>query len=72
MIEQVVEAERDGFTSMWFAGAIGVDPLVILPLAGRATEKIELGTSIVQTYPRHPVLMAQTAAAVESASRIDR
>jgi F420-dependent oxidoreductase-like protein len=67
MIEQVVEAERDGFTSMWFAGAIGGDPLVVLPLAGRATKSIELGTSVVQTYPRHPVQMAQTAAAVGAA-----
>jgi F420-dependent oxidoreductase-like protein len=67
MVDQVVEAERDGFTSMWFAGAIGTDPLVILPLAGRATSTIELGTSIVQTYPRHPVLMAQQAAAVAMA-----
>lgn len=67
MIEQVVGAERDGFTSMWFAGAIGTDPLVLLPLAGRATKTIELGTSVVQTYPRHPVLMAQQAAAVAMA-----
>ena len=64
MVDQVVEAEAEGFTSMWFAGAIGTDPLVVLPLAGRATETIELGTSIVQTYPRHPVLMAQQASAV--------
>ena len=64
MIEQVVEAERGGFSSMWFAGAIGTDPLIVLPLAGRATSTIELGTSVVQTYPRHPVLMAQQAAAV--------
>ena len=64
MIDQVVQAENDGFTSMWFAGAIGTDPLVLLPAIGRATERIELGTSIVQTYPRHPVLMAQQAAAV--------
>ena len=64
MVEQVVEAESEGFTSMWFAGAIGTDPLIVLPLAGRATSRIELGTSIVQTYPRHPVLMAQQASAV--------
>ncbi|HEX7166334.1 MAG TPA: TIGR03564 family F420-dependent LLM class oxidoreductase [Acidimicrobiales bacterium] len=64
MVDQVVEAEAEGFTSMWFAGAIGTDPLLVLPLAGRATKTIELGTSIVQTYPRHPVLMAQQAAAV--------
>ncbi|HVM08097.1 MAG TPA: TIGR03564 family F420-dependent LLM class oxidoreductase [Acidimicrobiales bacterium] len=67
MVDQVVEAEADGFTSMWYAGAIGTDPLVLLPVLGRATSTIELGTSIVQTYPRHPVLMAQQASAVAMA-----
>jgi F420-dependent oxidoreductase-like protein len=64
IIENAIEAEGEGFTSLWFAGAAGIEPLVVLPLVGRATARIELGTSIVQTYPRHPVLMAQQAAAV--------
>lgn len=67
MVDQVVEAEADGFTSMWYAGAIGVDPLVLLPVLGRATERIELGTSVVQTYPRHPVSMGQSAIAIANA-----
>lgn len=64
IIDNAIEAEADGFTSLWFAGAAGIEPLVVLPLVGRATSRIEVGTSIVQTYPRHPVLMAQQAAAV--------
>lgn len=67
MIGQVQEAEADGFDSMWFAGGIGGDPLTVIALAGRATERIELGTSIVPTYPRHPVAMAQQAASVQQA-----
>jgi F420-dependent oxidoreductase-like protein len=67
LIDNAVQAEADGFTSLWYAGAAGFEALVVLPLAGRATERIELGTSIVQTYPRHPVLMAQEAAAVQAA-----
>lgn len=67
MVDQVVRAEEDGFTSMWYAGAIGVDPLVLMPVLGRATSRIELGTSIVQTYPRHPVSMAQSATAIGNA-----
>jgi F420-dependent oxidoreductase-like protein len=67
MIAQVQEAEADGFHSMWFAGGIGGDPLTVIALAGRATERIELGTSIVPTYPRHPVAMAQQAASVQAA-----
>lgn len=67
LIEQAAEAEADGFASLWYAGAAGIDPFVVLPLAGRATSRIELGTSVVQTYPRHPVLMAQQATAVANA-----
>jgi F420-dependent oxidoreductase-like protein len=67
LVDQAVEAEADGFTSLWYAGGAGIDPFVVLPLVGRATTRIELGTSIVQTYPRHPVLMAQQATAVAKA-----
>ena len=67
MVEQVQEAEADGFDTMWFAGGIGMDPLTVIAAAGRATQRIELGTSIVPTYPRHPTAMAQQAVAVQSA-----
>lgn len=67
MVEQVQEAEADGFDTMWFAGGIGMDPLTVIAAAGRASERIELGTSIVPTYPRHPTAMAQQAVAVQSA-----
>lgn len=72
MVDQLVEAEDDGFTTLWYAGALGTDPLVLIPLLGRATSRIEMGTSIVQTYPRHPVLLAQQASAVALATGADR
>lgn len=71
MVSQVQEAEADGFDSMWFAGGVGVDPLTVIALAGRETERIELGTSIIPTYPRHPVAMAQQAAGVQQAIGAD-
>jgi F420-dependent oxidoreductase-like protein len=67
MISQVQRAEEEGFHSMWFAGGIGMDPLTVIALAGRDSERIELGTSIVPTYPRHPTALAQEAIAVEAA-----
>lgn len=67
MIGQVQEAEADGFDSVWFAGGVSADPLTVIALAGRATERIELGTSIIPTYPRHPLAMAQQAAGVQQA-----
>ena len=66
-IEQAVEAEKRGFTSLWYPGAVAGDPLVQMALAGRATQHIELGTSIVQTYMCHPVLQASRIQAVAAA-----
>jgi F420-dependent oxidoreductase-like protein len=67
MISQAQEAEADGFSSLWYASAIGGDPLVAMALAGRATSTIELGTSVLQTYTCHPVLQANRAASVAAA-----
>lgn len=64
MIEQAQRAEADGFTSLWYASAVGGDPLVAMAMAGRATTSIELGTSVLQTYTAHPVLQANRAASV--------
>jgi len=67
MIEQAVKAEADGFSSLWYASAVGGDPLVAMALAGRATTSIELGTSVLQTYTSHPALLANRTASVVAA-----
>lgn len=67
MIDLAVQAEADGFTSLWYASAIGGDPLVTMALAGRATTSIELGTAVLQTYTCHPVLQARRAQSVRMA-----
>jgi F420-dependent oxidoreductase-like protein len=63
VVEQAQRAEADGFTSLWYASAVQGDPLVAMAMAGRATERIELGTAVLQTYPCHPLLQAHRAAA---------
>jgi F420-dependent oxidoreductase-like protein len=64
LVEQAVQAEADGFSSLWYASAVGGDPLVAMAFAGKATASIELGTSVLQTYTCHPVLQANRAASV--------
>lgn len=64
MIDLAKSAEADGFTSLWYASAVGGDPLVTMAMAGRATSTIELGTAVLQTYTCHPVLQARRAASV--------
>ena len=59
LVGQVRQAERDGFASAWFANIFGVDAIMACALAGRETSRIELGTGVVPTFPRHPTAMAQ-------------
>ena len=54
-------AERDGFASYWVAQIFGPDALTVLGAVGREVPRIELGTSVVPTYPRHPMMLAQQA-----------
>ncbi|HAX23740.1 MAG TPA: LLM class F420-dependent oxidoreductase [Chloroflexi bacterium] len=65
---QVADAERRGFSSAWLANIRGVDALTALAVAGAQTERIELGTFIVPTFPRHPTAMAQQALTVQAAT----
>ena len=67
IVQQAIEAEADGFTSLWFASAVFGDPLVAMALAGQATTTIELGTSVLQTYTCHPVLQANRGASTAAA-----
>ncbi len=66
-IEQAEDAEKAGFHSLWYPGAVSGDPLVQMALAGRATTAIELGTSVLQTYPCHPTLQAARIQSVAAA-----
>lgn len=69
IIAQVQQAESDGFASGWLANIFGMDAMTAIALAGHATKKIELGTAVVPTYPRHPVAMAQQALSTQAATR---
>ena len=67
-VESVVAAERDGFEGIWFGQIFGPDVMTVLAMAGQKTSRIELGTSVVPTYPRHPHMLAQQALTVQAAS----
>ncbi|HLK12569.1 MAG TPA: TIGR03564 family F420-dependent LLM class oxidoreductase [Candidatus Binatia bacterium] len=68
LIEQARRAEADGFASGWFANIFGMDAILAAALCARATSRIELGTAVVPTYPRHPVVMAQLALSAQAAA----
>jgi F420-dependent oxidoreductase-like protein len=67
-VQAVVDAEKDGFDGIWFGQIFGPDAMTVLAMAGQRTSKIELGTSVIPTYTRHPHVMAQQALTVQAAS----
>ena len=62
-------AEQKGFDSVWLANIFGLDAVMTLALAGAQTERIELGTAVTPTYPRHPMALAQQALTANSACK---
>ncbi len=68
LVDRVRDAEARGLESVWMTNAFGFDAITALSAAGRETKTIEMGTAVVPTYPRHPVVMAQQALTAQSAS----
>ncbi len=55
------QAEADGFASWWLAQLGAPDALTTLGVVGRETSTIELGTAVVPTWFRHPLMLASQA-----------
>jgi F420-dependent oxidoreductase-like protein len=64
-IDEVVASARraadEGFASYWMPQIFGLDALTSLAVVGREVPGIELGTAVVPTYPRHPMMLAGQA-----------
>lgn len=68
VIRHIQRAEEQGFDAAWLPNIFGLDAITTVALAGRETSRIELGTFVVPTYPRHPVAMAQQALTASAAA----
>ncbi len=68
VIRQIQRAEENGFDAAWLPNIFGLDAVTTLALAGRETSRIELGTFVVPTYPRHPMALAQQALTASAAA----
>jgi F420-dependent oxidoreductase-like protein len=65
-VELIEGAERAGVDAVWMtSGGVAPDPFAVLSAAAMKTDRIKFGTSIVPTFPRHPLAMAQGAIAVD-------
>ena len=67
LVAAAAEAEAAGFDSFWIAQIFGLDALTALAVTGRSVDRIELGTAVVPTYPRHPMMLAGQALTTQSA-----
>lgn len=60
----VLRAEHAGVRGAWFTEAVGRDVFTVLTSIALATERVELGTGIVNVFARTPTMIAQSAASV--------
>jgi F420-dependent oxidoreductase-like protein len=67
-LEAIKEAERLGYSSVWTAEAYGSDALTPLAWWGSHTERIQLGTGIVQMSARTPAATAMAAMTLDHLS----
>jgi 5,10-methylenetetrahydromethanopterin reductase len=60
-IARARDLESRGFATLWIPHVFGLDAITLCSLIGRETKRIELGTAVVPTQPRHPTALAQQA-----------
>src|SRR5215510_4835999 len=62
------EAERLGYAVVWAAEAYGSDSPSILAWIAGQTERIDVGTAVMQIPARTPTMTAMTAATIDTAT----
>ena len=65
--EHAAQAEADGFSSYWVAQLGVPDALTAIATMGEDTRTIELGTAVIPTWLRHPLMLAAQASTVVEA-----
>ena len=67
-VGRVRTAADAGFPSAWAPQIFGLDALTALAVAGREVPNIKLGTAVVPTFPRHPMILAGQALTTQAAT----
>jgi F420-dependent oxidoreductase-like protein len=67
-VERLAAVAARGFDSLWLPQSSGFDALTVLAVAGATVPDVELGTSVIPTYPRHPVALAAQALTTNAAT----
>jgi len=67
-VDKVVQLEKAGLDQVWVAEAYSYDAISQVGYLAAKTEKVEIGTGIVNVFSRTPALMAMTAAGCDYVS----
>jgi len=62
MVKAVGQAETAGVPTVWLTTGSGPDALTVFAATAVNTRTIRMGTAIVPTFPRHPLVVAQQTA----------
>ena len=66
LVDRIAAADAAGLDTAWLTvGGPSPDPFAVFTAASQRAERINFGTSIVPTFPRHPIAMAQGAMTVD-------
>jgi F420-dependent oxidoreductase-like protein len=66
--DQVVALERAGLDGVWVAEAYGYDAPTLMGYLAARTERLEIGSAILNIYSRTPGALLQTAAGLDNVS----
>lgn len=66
-LAEIVDAEARGVPAVWLTtGGARPDALTLLAAAAVSTERVLLGTSIIPTFPRHPLVTVSQTLVIDS------
>ncbi|WP_227998278.1 TIGR03564 family F420-dependent LLM class oxidoreductase [Nocardia australiensis] len=68
LVHRARGAADSGMHSVWLGQDFGWDALTAVAVIGREVAAIEVGTAVVPTYPRHPLVLAGQALTAQSAT----
>jgi F420-dependent oxidoreductase-like protein len=67
--DQVVSLEKAGLDGVWVAEAYGFDGPTLMGYLAAKTERVEIGSAILNIYSRTPAALLQTAAGLDNVSQ---
>jgi F420-dependent oxidoreductase-like protein len=67
-VTRVEQLEQVGLDAVWMGQLFGADTLTVFALAGQTTSRISMGTAVIPTYSRHPLVLASQALTAQAAT----